>query len=195
MLTARDALDIYQLITCRGIRLWICGGWGVDALLEQATRPHHDLDVLMLVDDVTRLRRLLARNGFRLKEYWEENRWVTDGAGKRIATAFVLCDLHERELDVHALHLNTEGNGLPDWEKAEGFIFTPEDLGGEGLIAGEPVACLSVAMQMRAHSGYQIPEKQFGDIEGLHRKFGVDYPRGYSPREAGLPLQTRPGGE
>lgn len=195
MLTACGALELYQLITSRGIRIWICGGWGVDALLRQETRPHHDLDVLMLVDDVTRLQWLLARHGSRLKEYWEENRWVTDGAGKRIATAFVLWDAQERELDVHALHLDTGRNGIPDWEKAEGFIFTPEDLGGEGLIAGEPVACLSAAMQMHAHSGYEIPEKQFGDIEGLHRKFSLDYPLGYNPRKAGLPLQIRPGGE
>ena len=195
MLTAHDALDLHQLITSRGIRLWICGGWGVDALLGQETRPHHDLDVLMLVDDVTRLRRLLVRHGFRLKEYWEENRWVTDGEGKRIATAFVLWDAQERELDVHALHMDTDGNGLPDWENSEGFIFTPEDLGGEGLIAGEPVACLSATMQMQAHSGYSVPEKQFSDIERLHRKFGVDYPPEYCSREASLPLQTRPGGD
>jgi lincosamide nucleotidyltransferase A/C/D/E len=195
MLAAHDALNMYQLITSHGLRLWICGGWGVDALLEQETRPHHDLDVLMLLGDVTRLRRQLARHGYRLKEYWEENRWVTDGAGKRIATAFVLWDAQERELDVHALHMDTDRNGIPDWENSEGFIFTPKDLDGEGLIAGEPVACLSAAMQMHAHSGYQIPEKQFGDIEGLHRKFGVDYPRGYNPRRASPPLQTRPGGE
>jgi lincosamide nucleotidyltransferase A/C/D/E len=186
MLIAQDALDLYKLITSRGIRLWVCGGWGVDALLGQATRPHHDLDVLMLSEEVTHLRRLLARHGYRLKEFWEENRWITDGVGKRIATAFVLWDALERELDVHALHLDAHGNGLPDWEKAEGFLFTPGDLGGEGIIAGGRVACLSAAMQMRAHSGYQIPEKQFGDIEGLHEKFGVEYPEGYAPNRAGV---------
>ncbi len=180
MVTAQDAIQLYQLITAHGIRLWICGGWGVEALLGRESRPHHDLDVLMLLDDVARLRRLLARHRYRLKEYWEENRWATDGAGRRVATGFVLWDASGRELDAHALHLDAEGNGIPDWEAGVDFRrLTASDLGGAGLIAGEPVVCLSAGMQMRAHDGYEIPERQLGDIEGLHEKFGLDYPPGY----------------
>jgi len=179
MLGAEDAFDLYHLLTSHGIRLWVCGGWGVDALLGVETRSHHDLDVLMLVDDVVRLRRLMARHRYALKDYWEENRWTQDGSGRRVATAFYLHDPHEREFDAHALQLDERGYGTPCWEKEAGFRFTPADLSGEGFIAGRPVACISAGLQMASHSGYVIPAKQYGDIERLHEKFALAYPPEY----------------
>jgi len=37
---------------CRGLRalgieIWLDGGWGVDALLGEQTRPHKDLDIVV----------------------------------------------------------------------------------------------------------------------------------------------------
>lgn len=45
--TARDAAGLYELLRGSGIRCWVMGGWGVDALLEEQTREHHNrpLDV------------------------------------------------------------------------------------------------------------------------------------------------------
>ena len=44
------------------------GGWGIDALLQEQTRLHKDLDIIMLVDDVVTMRDLLERAGYGLKE-------------------------------------------------------------------------------------------------------------------------------
>jgi len=30
-----------------GIEIWLDGGWGVDALLGEQTRPHEDLDIVV----------------------------------------------------------------------------------------------------------------------------------------------------
>jgi hypothetical protein len=38
---------------------WVCGGWAIE-LAGGVARPHHDLDVLILLDDLPRLRRHLA---------------------------------------------------------------------------------------------------------------------------------------
>ena len=46
-LSAQDALALYTMLVARGVASWVMGGWGVDALLGRATRPHHDLDVLV----------------------------------------------------------------------------------------------------------------------------------------------------
>ena len=74
------------------------GGWGVDALLGRQTRPHHDLDVLVSVDDLGRLRDLLAEHAFTRRLIWEdENRWI-DVQGVRFPTAFVESDGRGRDL-------------------------------------------------------------------------------------------------
>ena len=179
MVHAKDALSIYQHLVDNGIQVWLTGGWGIDALLGEQTRPHKDLDVIMLLDDVVRLRELLGREGYSLKELWSENRWATDAHQVRTATAFVLQDSVGRELDVHAMRFNQRGNGDPAWEKVEGFIFTPQDLAGMGMVGGFAVRCVSPENQMFCHTGYEFPDKQFCDLELLHEKFGVALPDEY----------------
>ena len=48
MLSAGDARTLYGALSAAGVRCWVVGGWGVDALIGQRTRPHKDLDVLAL---------------------------------------------------------------------------------------------------------------------------------------------------
>ncbi|WP_232519770.1 nucleotidyltransferase domain-containing protein [Actinosynnema pretiosum] len=42
-----DVLAVLDLAEAAGARLWIDGGWGVDALLGERTRRHGDLDVVV----------------------------------------------------------------------------------------------------------------------------------------------------
>jgi lincosamide nucleotidyltransferase A/C/D/E len=180
MVRAEDVIRIYKPLMTNGIQVWLTGGWGIDALLGEQTRPHKDLDVIMLLDDMVRMRELLSRDGYGLKDLWSENRWVIDAHGIETATAFVLQDAEGREFDAHALHLDDRGNGVPAWEEAEGFIFKKQDLAGEGTIAGFTVQCITPEMQVLCHTGYELPDKQLRDLELLHKKFGVEYPDAYS---------------
>ena len=175
MVRAKDAICIYQRPSDNGIQVWLSGGWGIDALLGEQSRPHKDLDVFVLLDDVVRIRELLGRDGYALKELWSENRWAIDAHGVETATAFVLQDSEGREFDAHAMRLDDQGNGVAAWE-AEGFILRRQDLAGEGTISGIAVRCLSPEMQMLCHTGYELPDEQLRDLERLHEKFGVDYP-------------------
>ena len=175
MVRAEDAIHIYQRFLDNGIQVWLTGGWGIDALLGEETRPHKDLDIITLVDDVVPMRELLGREGYGLKELWSENRWVVDSRGTEIPTAFVLHDAEGREVDVHAMAFDGQGNGIPAWAR-EGLMLSREDLGGEGRIAGVAVRCLSIEMQLRAHSGYELPPEQARDMELLWARLGVDFP-------------------
>jgi lincosamide nucleotidyltransferase A/C/D/E len=174
MVSEGEAIRIYELLLDHGIQAWLSGGWGIDALLGEQTRSHKDLDVIVLVDDVARLRELFGGEGYGLKELWSENRWVTDAWGAETATAFVLYDSQGRELDVHAMWLDEGGNGIPAWE-AEGFAFKGQDLAGEGAIGGVVVRCLTPQMQMLCHTGYELPEEQLRDLALLHERFGVEH--------------------
>jgi hypothetical protein len=117
----------------------------------------------------------LGRDGYGLKELWEENLWVVDARGVEIATAFVLQDSDGREIDAHAMRLDARGDGFPAWD-AEGRVLGAQDLAAEGMIAGFSVRCMTPEMQMACHTGYELPDVQCRDLELLHRRLGVEYP-------------------
>lgn len=179
MVRAEDVISIYQSLSANDVQLWLSGGWGIDALLGEQTRPHKDLDVIILVDDVVRMRDLLRRHGYGLKELWPENSWVVDSHGTETPTAFVLQDSEGREVDAHAMRLDDRGSGVPAWAEEE-LVFKREDLAGEGMIAGFAVRCLSPEMQVLCHTGYTLPDEQLRDLELLHERLGVEYPKEHS---------------
>jgi lincosamide nucleotidyltransferase A/C/D/E len=176
MVRAEDVINIYQSLSANDIQIWLTGGWGIDALLREQTRPHKDLDLIMLVDDVVRMRDLLDRAGYGLKELWSENSWVVDARGAEIPTAFVLQNAEGREIDVHAMRLDDQGQGIPAWADDEGLVFTKETLAGEGVIGELAVRCLSPEMQTLCHTGYDLPNEQVRDLELLRQRFGVECP-------------------
>jgi lincosamide nucleotidyltransferase A/C/D/E len=145
----------------------------MDALLAEQTRPHKDLDLIVELDDVVRLREVPSEEGFQLKELWSENAWAFDSLGAETATAFVLIDAGNRETDLHAVRFNDQGLGVPAWADREGLGFRKEDLAGEGAIAGRPVRCLSPAIQVKCHTGYELPAAQVREMELLREGFGV----------------------
>lgn len=183
-MNAQDVLELYTALREQGVQIWIDGGWGIDALLERQTRAHKDLDAFVAFDQLPTMTAALSRRGFGLKQIWGENRWLRheqpvlliesgESAGE-VATAFVLNDPLGREIDVHVLHIDDHGCATPAWDC--GMSFSPDALTGYGLIAGSPVECLSAAMHMRTHTGYQLQAKDIQDLRLLHERFGVDYP-------------------
>ena len=178
MVAAEDVIEIYEKLSTNGIQVWLTGGWGIDALLGRQTRRHKDLDVIMLLDDMLRMRELLSMDGYELDVLWSENRTAIDTNSNETATAFVLKDAEGREFDAHAITLDDRGNGIPAWDEAEDFIFKREDLEGFGTVAGFAVQCITPGSQIVCHLGYELPEKQLKDLVLLHEKFGVEYPGG-----------------
>lgn len=174
MVSANEVTEILQHLMDNNIRVWLQGGWGIDALLSEQTRPHKDLDLLVMLDDIVRLGEIFKADDYSLKEIWSENLQVVVEGGIETATAFVLRDPEGRELDLHAMRLDSQGNGIPAWQVEEGFIYNPKDLSGEGMIVGFPVRCITAEKQMVCHTGYILPDKQVRDLELLREKFGLD---------------------
>ena len=181
---AEEAAALYTLLAERDVRVWVDGGWGVDALLGKQTRPHKDFDALAPLEDLGALAAVLDERGFTLKELWGENRWVAhparlpliggeEGGGSAVATAFVVRDDAGRELDLHALTLDGRGAGIPAWRSQ--MVYPPAAFAGRGVIAGTPVRCLSARMQMATHTGYPLQAKDLQDLRLLHERFGVAY--------------------
>jgi lincosamide nucleotidyltransferase A/C/D/E len=162
--TAEDASKLYELLRRANIRCWVMGGWGVDALVGSQTRAHHDLDVLVLADDLRSLRQLFDERGFAIMHVWEAENRPLDVDGDTWPTAFVAADNDGIELDVHVVGLR---NGVVVPLCNVPWRFDPGGLDGRGMISGRPIACLAARTQLVMHDGYELPEAHKRDLELL----------------------------
>ena len=90
--TVNDVCELYPLFKAPGFLVWLMGGWGVDALRGRQSRPHKDLDLLVLLPELAAFDQLTRDLGFERKYVWnDENRWV-DLAGQPYPTAYVIGD-------------------------------------------------------------------------------------------------------
>ena len=163
MLSAHDAAVLCRLLEQHRIRFWVMGGWGVDALLHCETRPHKDLDILVVLGDLPLLWKVLDEHGFTLQYVWAENRWL-DGEPDRRPTAFVAADAQGRELDVHVIDFGPDGTIIQLYNTPWPF---PDAITGQGSIADATVTCVSKETQLAMHTGYTLPDGQLRDLKLL----------------------------
>jgi lincosamide nucleotidyltransferase A/C/D/E len=166
-----DVVSLYRALFAAGAPVWLMGGWGVDALVGRQTRPHHDVDLLVEVTDLERLRLCLIALGFGLKYTWdEETRWIRhDRWSSRLEqpSAFVYGHADGREVDVHVVRCSEDSDVEMLWNVA--YAFTAAGLGATGVIDGHSVRCLSREMQLQAHTGYALPAHHLQDLELLDK--------------------------
>ncbi len=163
MITASDVINIVERLETAGVTFWLDGGWGVDALLHEQTRPHDDLDVVMALADTEPATQALASLGFALHE--DER-----------PTRFVLRDPADRRIDVHTVTFDQEGGGIQALQDGTPWRYPPEGFTGTGTVAGRPVRCLTPVVQVLCHTGYDPDETDRQDMTRLAQRFGVDLP-------------------
>jgi lincosamide nucleotidyltransferase A/C/D/E len=88
---------------------------------------------------------------------------------------FVLADAEGREIDVHVIVIDEQGNGI--YGPPENHEMYPAaSLTGIGSIAGQAVRCISPEWAVKFHGGYRLKEKDFQDVSALCQKFGIELP-------------------
>jgi lincosamide nucleotidyltransferase A/C/D/E len=163
-MTSSALVELLRLLDEASIAVWLDGGWGVGALLKTQTRPHKDVDLILRVSDVPKLRKVLERRGFAVKEGSSPN-------------SFVLANGSGLEVDVHAVVFDEDGNGVYRMQNGEDWIYPAEGFGGRGVVGSKRVHCLSPTTQVLCHAhGYTPTEKDFRDMELLQERFGVELP-------------------
>lgn len=162
--SARQAAEMLDSLDAAGVRCWVMGGWGVDALLARSTRVHHDLDLLVAVDDLPVLGRWTEANGFARLHDWEESLYVDLVAG-RFSTAFVAGHDDGRELDVHGVRVGPDDS--VELATTDPWALPGDTLTGRGVIDGRDVACVSRAAQLAMHQGYDLPAHHVTDLQLL----------------------------
>jgi lincosamide nucleotidyltransferase A/C/D/E len=148
---AADAISLYRALGAAGAPVWLIGGWGVDALVGRQTRRHHDLDLLVDVADLERIRLCLVDLGFVLKYTWDDEvRWIRHDAWSsplEQPSAFVYGHADGREVDVHVVRQFNDGDVEMLWNVP--YAFTAVGLHAKGVIDGQSVRCLSRELQLR----------------------------------------------
>ena len=166
-MTASDVTIFCLQMEKLGIKVWLDGGWGVDALLGEQTRTHADMDTVVQESNLGVVLKILEEQGLRKLERDDSRPWnfaMGDGKGK--------------EVDLHVIVLDSEGNGI--YGPAEhGEMYPAEVLQGRGTVGGLPVRCISPEFQICSHTGYEIDETDHRDVCALADRFVLNIPQEY----------------
>ena len=164
-----DVLEVLEALKSAGVHAWLVGGWGIDALLGERTRDHADLDLAF--EDVgnarERVREALARLGFGRGE---------DGmpGGGWLPVRIVFRDRAGHTVDLHPVVLNgSTAHGHEDPGRGSSH---PSDAVVIGSLNGRQVPCLSPALQILFHQGYEPRASDRHDIARLCAHFGLPTP-------------------
>ena len=144
MLAALDAV---------GLRAWVAGGWGVDALVGRQTRVHRDLDLAL---DVTHSTLERALSALETLDYRVEIDWRPSRVELAAPSA--------RWVDLHPVVFDDQGTGWQaNIDDLPPFRYPPHAF-TDGLINGSGVRCLSVAQQLLFHRGYPPRPHDLADV-------------------------------
>lgn len=159
MIEEKYVVELYNLLERNGIKIWLDGGWGIDALLGKQTRDHQDLDIAVHRKDVKKLRKLLSSYKELKNKSSEKNFLLEDDLGHKI--------------DVHVFAFDSKGNNT------YGILYPYLSLKGKGEIGGKIVNCISPEWVIKFHSYYEPKDKDIQDIKALCEKFGLNRPDNY----------------
>ena len=116
---ARSVMEIIDALEAADVHVWVNGGWGVDALIGEQTRPHDDLDVFIPSACVEASQQALRPLGFEL---------MTD----ELPQGYVVRDAADRRVDFHPLTMQADGSGVQHMLNGETWVMSFRRVPGRG---------------------------------------------------------------
>src|SRR5215207_6560873 len=166
MMQARDVLQVVATLRAAGVGLWLDGGWGVDALMREQTREHDDLDCVIALSEAPLTRDARANLGFTV-------------AYDELPTRFVVRDSVDRRVDFHTVTFDATGGATQQLQDRSLAPYPRDGFSGTGHIDGVEVACLTAAVQVLHHLGYDPDDKDHHDMRLLADRLNIDLPFAY----------------
>jgi lincosamide nucleotidyltransferase A/C/D/E len=154
-----DVLAVLDLLAGAGVEAWVDGGWGVDALVGDATRQHSDVDLVVPLPALDTALAALATAGYR--------RVLRDWRPTAVAAA----DERGREVDLHLVTPTPDGGGDQALPGGGSFHYPPPV---DGTVGGRAVRCVDAPTQVRTHLGYPPTTKDHTDMRLLRDRLGVE---------------------
>lgn len=156
---AKTVSDIYNYLAGHGVKIWIDGGWCVDALLEKQTREHPDLDVALDHKDEDTFIGLTSSLGYAKRSDDNDTDWN-----------FVLNDDQGHSIDVHIFEYDDSGKNI------YGIEYPYGSLAGKGKINGQIVGCVAPEWMFKFKTAYTPKQKDIADVHALSEQFGFEVP-------------------
>lgn len=161
-------LALCRKFEAANLAFWIDGGWGVDALLEEQTRSHSDLDLAIRLADMSRFEQVLIPLGYQriIQPGAPTWNWVfrhqTDGA-----------------VDLHGFVLNANGDGILG-EPIENSMYPVGALDGVGKLGAMPVRCIAAPFVLMFRNSFEPRAVDHHDVAALCSRFGLKHPSRFS---------------
>jgi lincosamide nucleotidyltransferase A/C/D/E len=165
---AEDVLRVLDLLAAAGVGAHVDGGWSVDALLGEQTRPHADLDLALPRNTFAKAIDALRAHGFELvRDDGRHVQVLADDGGTTV-------DLHAYDTSV----VEVDEHGVRR-HGGDGLAFEADGFDGVGTIGGRTVACISPATLVRYHTGYAVDADDWHDVQRLCERFDLPLPVDY----------------
>lgn len=146
----RDVIDVLSALANAGCRVWVAGGWGVDALVGEQTREHRDLDLAIDARCEAEALATLGALGYAIE---------TDRRPARVELAAT----GARWVDLHPVHFAADGHGRQADGEGGSFEYPPGCF-TTGRIGDRQVPCLTAEQQLRFRTGYELRDVDRHDI-------------------------------
>ena len=157
MVNKTDAIEIITYAEENKINIWIDGGWGVDALLQEETRVHNDIDLFVEESNGKKFIEILKQIGFAE---------VTEAYTTTSHTVWK--DSKGRIIDLHIFKFNEQ-----EYIVFFFFVYLLEVFSGIGKIGDKIVRCIDAENQVLFHLGYEHDENDVHDVKLLCEGFNI----------------------
>ena len=166
MFDIQDVIDIIKTSESIGVKLWVTGGWGVDALICRQARPHSDIDIFIQKEDAPAFLEMLTTKGY------------SENTEKSTETQPVWTDFCGRTVDMKLFEFKDTATIIFENNEYPFEIFN-----GQGIIGGIKVDCMPAEAQLRYRQGYERKENDIHDLLLLCKHFGFKVPPEYNAGE------------
>jgi lincosamide nucleotidyltransferase A/C/D/E len=164
MMRSDDVLAILARLDAKGLGWWVAGGWAVDALAGEETRPHEDLDLVVLNGELAKIESVLAGMGF------------TRADESELPAFLILRDESGHQVDLYLVDLDRSGDAWQCFSQGKRDYFAQADLAAVGRLQTRDVRCLSAEALFRQFLGYRWAETARHDLQLLHDRCGSPIP-------------------
>lgn len=147
--------DLFRLFADAKVRVWLAGGWAVDALVGHQTRMHGDMDVAVDVRDLPSLLALLDERSFVMRTDWSPSRLELTGPDGQV-------------IDIHPVTFVEDGSGRQAGHGGDSFYYAADGF-VLGSINGATIPCLSASQQLRFRQGYEFRPADIHDVALLEK--------------------------
>jgi lincosamide nucleotidyltransferase A/C/D/E len=161
--------DLCRSFEAAGLKFWVDGGWGVDALLEQQTRAHSDLDLAVTYRDLPAFQDVLVAKGFTRADRLGDPEWN-----------WVLQDAKGQSVDLHGFVPDDQGNGVLG-DPSKGEKYPAEAFTGSGRLGALPVRCIAATVVLEFRNSFSPRDVDHHDVKALCEHFSLPVPSRFLP--------------